>query len=271
MVENHMAGEGLGEPGVLAFLDLRADIHIVEDTLAGGGTLADHVEDMHQLTHGVGNHPQIAEDNNHIAGCESAALGQPAANQQHGRRESGGDEFNDGMIITPDYGNLDTIVAVLAVLFSEVFLLRIGLDDANAGDVLLGLGVEGGTLITHLDEGRTDGTVKLVAHKGKYRCEHQEQSGQLGRDGEDHDHSANEMNGLFYNGNEAARNEVADGIHIAGQTGHDLTDTMMVVETERQLVQMLKKRLTDGEDNTLRDVLENETTQIEQQCLNGKQ
>lgn len=81
MIENHMPLKALRKLRILALLDLRADVHIIEDALTGGGALADHIQNIHKLAHGVGNHPEIAENGYHIAGRKGTALGQHAAHQ----------------------------------------------------------------------------------------------------------------------------------------------------------------------------------------------
>ncbi len=113
-------------------------------------------------------------------------------------------------------------------------LLRKGLHDMDADDVLLGDGRDVGELLLHVAQRRMRDVAVAVRERDEQRRHGEHDQGELPLDEEQNDGHRHDGEQVLEEEDEAVAEEEADALEVDGRARHQLTGLVAVVEAERE-------------------------------------
>ncbi len=216
--------------------DLLRLVHDLEDALARRGRtlgLPDPHAERSQRHH---EHSEVEVERHEVADGEASVRHHPGAGEQHARLREQRHERDqrdvEGALPVRLHGLAEDRLGAGVELRLLGGLLREGLDDMDADDVLLGDGRDVGELLLDLAQRRMGNVAVAVREHDENGHDSERDQGEPRLHEEEHDRHGEHGEDVLEQEDEAVPEEEADALQVDRRAGHQLAGLVAVVEAE---------------------------------------
>ncbi len=230
------AGSERGRAGTVG--DLLRLVDHLEDALARGRRPLGLADPHPERAQRRDEHAEVEEDRAEASRREVAARDHAGADEQDERlreQRHERDEWHVRRTLAVHLQRLveDELRPVLELLLLRG-LLREGLDDVDADDVLLGDGGDVGEPLLHVAQRRMRDVAVPVREHDERRRDRERDERELPLEEEEDDGHRHDREHVLEEEDEAVAEEEADALQVDGRARHELSGLMAVVEAVRQ-------------------------------------